>query len=187
LGYQRNFRPVWRYDGGHIVGLEGMTTWWTGERGDPAHFKIRERKGKVDTRPGFELHPGYVPMDILWDVIALHRPRQLVEAGLVPSLEAYDLEEDMRRGDWALFPSDDLVKREENSRTDVSKHVGRLATIASLGRWLRLMPKQRPEVLDHSLLSVAGRHIPILRQWLYNGPRVPRHSHGLPHKTEWTV
>lgn len=170
LGYQRNFRPAWRYDGGRIVGLEGMTTWWTGERSDPANFKIRERKGKVDTRPGFELHPGYVPMDILWDIIALHRPRQLVAAGLVPSLDAYDLEDDMRRGEWALFPSDVLVKREENSRTDMSKQVGReLHYLVKL--FLRPTDEKLPawEALDDSWRALWSQHVTRLLNTSYWG------------------
>lgn len=131
LGAGKNFHPLWiRRAGrehGAIEGLRGLETNWTGDKTDPAHFKVRERDDKLATRMGRDARPGVVPMDILWDIISEWRPRELVRAGLVTSLEGYDLEADMRDGRWALFVSGDRTLRidRENSRTDVSDKVGR--------------------------------------------------------------
>lgn len=65
-------------------------------------------------------------MDLLWDFISVWRPKLLVKAGRIPSLATYDLEADMRKGRWALFPSDAaVVTRPEDSRTDMSELAGR--------------------------------------------------------------
>ena len=129
FGYHKNFHPIWnRHDArltGEIKGINGLQTNWDGNKTDPAHFKIRERKDKLDTRYGRDVRPGTVDMKILWDVISIWRPRQLVAAGLVPSLAVYDLERDMRAGLWTLFPSAAKTLRVENSRSDVSEQVGR--------------------------------------------------------------
>lgn len=131
LGAGKNFHPLWiRRAGrehGEIEGLRGVETNWTGDKSDPAHFKIRERDEKLATRLGRDARPGVVPMDILWDIITEWRPRELVRAGLVASLLDYNLDADMRDGRWALFVSGDRTLRidDENSRTDVSDKVGR--------------------------------------------------------------
>jgi hypothetical protein len=129
LGEGSNFHPLFMRRGGRptsaIEGLRGMQTNWSGDRADPAHLKIRQRDDRLDTRPGRDVRPGTVDMTMLWDLISVWRPKQLVSAGLVPSVDAYDLEADMKVGRWALFPSHQRTPRDDNSRTNVSAHVGR--------------------------------------------------------------
>lgn len=179
LGYQKNFHPIWQRHGVHangaIEGIKGLQTNWDGNRSDPAHFKIRERgkSKKLDTRYGRDVRPGTVDMEILWDVISLWRPRQLVRASLVPSLAAYDLEADMRAGRWALFPSDTPTLRSDNSRTDVSEKVGR--ELHYLVRTFLRPPVEEEEpvpvwdALDDSWRCLWAQHVTRLLNTSYIG------------------
>lgn len=179
LGYHKNFHPIWHRCGarpnGAIEGIKGLQTNWDGNKSDHAHFKVRERgkSRKLDTRYGRDVRPGTVDMEILWDVISLWRPRQLVRAGLVPSLAAYDLETDMREGQWALFPSYERTSRADNSRTDVSEKVGR--ELHYLVRTFLRPPVEGDEVvpawdaLDESWRCLWAQHVTRLLNTSYIG------------------
>lgn len=139
LGSGGNFRLVLTRDrDGKPIGIEKLTTWWTGDMNDSAHLKIKGRRKnkKILKRENREVRWGFVDRAILWDVISYWRPRQLVSAGLFPTLGSYDLEADLASGRYALFPSDVAVKRAENSRTDLSKLMGRELHYI-VRRWLR--------------------------------------------------
>jgi hypothetical protein len=103
-----------------------MVTSWQGDREDPAHLKIDEDDGRPAKREDRQLRPGIVDFVLLWDLIALWRPQQLVSAGTVDTMAAYDLVDDLRSGKFALFPTARRsVKRAHKSRTDVSPMIGR--------------------------------------------------------------
>lgn len=126
LGDNANFRVGLERDAtGVPIGVKTLTTHWTGDRRDSAHLKIREKKNVVTRREGRLVRRGYVDHVVLADLILYWRPRQLVLNGAFASLEAYDLEADLRAGEYALFPSDQDVLRPEKSRTDLSSLFGR--------------------------------------------------------------
>lgn len=129
LGDHANFRITLERDAeGRPVGVASLTTWWSGDRNDPAHLKIRERNGVLIRRENRHVRRGYVDRTILWDIISWWRPMQLVAAGVVPSLEVYDLGADLKTGQFALFPSRFArvaQSRPERSRTDIGDIVGR--------------------------------------------------------------
>lgn len=126
LGNDANFRIELKWDAGETpVAILTMTTHWTGDRRDPAHLKIREKKNQVTRRDRRIVRRGFVDHVVLWDLIRHWRPRQLVLNGAVSSLSAYDLEADLREGKYALFPSPQDVLRPEKSRTDIGDLFGR--------------------------------------------------------------
>lgn len=129
LGDHGNFRVTLALDDtGRPVGIASLATWWSGDRDDPAHLKIRERKGVLITRENRLVRRGYVDHVVLWDIISWWRPLQLVAAGVVPSLASYDLISDLRTSRYALFPSRNAKvarTRPERSRTDIGDLVGK--------------------------------------------------------------
>ena len=136
LGHDANFRIELERANGVPVALRTMTTHWSGEKNDPAHLKIREKNNSVARREGRIVRRGLVDHVALWDLIHHWRPRQLVRNGVIPSLSTYDIEDDLRTGKYALFPSAMDVSRPEKSRTDVGILFGReLHYVAKT--WLR--------------------------------------------------
>src|SRR5690606_27686285 len=92
VGPKGNFRLSLSFDmDGRPNGIEKMTTWWTGDRRDPAHLKIVTKDKAMARREDRDIRWGYVDRVILWDLVSHWRPRQLVTAGALPSILAYDL------------------------------------------------------------------------------------------------
>ena len=126
LGFDRHFRPTLIFnDEGLPIGLSRLATVWNGGLSDPAHIKGADKDGAVKHREEREVRRGVVDHDILWDIITVWRPRQLVSGGAFTSLTAYDLKADLDSGCFALFPSPSRrLARLHRSRTDVSPLVG---------------------------------------------------------------
>jgi hypothetical protein len=137
LGNNANFRIALERDGANqAVGIARLTTHWSGEKRDPAHLKIRDKKKLVTRRDGRIVRRGFVDHIVLWDLIRHWRPRQLVANGSLSDLAAYDLETDLRKGQFALFPSAKDVARPEKSRTDIGDLFGKELHYI-VGTWLR--------------------------------------------------
>lgn len=126
LGRAAQFRPVFLRDArGMAVGLASMSTTWDGDLSDPAHLKVPEKGGVPQVREQRVLRPGIVDHEILWDIISVWRPGQLVASRTIAADAPYDLEADMAAGRWSLFPTDSpSVTRPNRSRTDVSGLIG---------------------------------------------------------------
>lgn len=92
LGNEANFRVELEWDTGKTpVGIRTLTTYWTGDKRDYAHLKIRDKKKQVTRRDRRIVRRGFVDHRVLWDLISHWRPRQLVLNGAVANLAEYDL------------------------------------------------------------------------------------------------
>lgn len=121
-----HFQLKLRYDDtGNPTGISEVTTSWTPHPNDVARYKNR-KKAKTKTPPrDRDIRGGYVDLDLLWDFISWQRPRDLLAAGKIETLEDYDLERDLRGSPWALFPSPSTqTTRQDQSRQDLSAKAG---------------------------------------------------------------
>jgi len=152
LGFAAHFRPTLEFDKstGEPTGITRIVTRWESDLNDPAHLKVLVKGGEPQKREDRDIRPGIVDLEILWDIISIWRPEQLVEAGAYDSLQDYSLLEDLRAGRFALFPSARPVPRSHLSRTDVSPLIGReLHTVVraflrpEIEAWEDLGPKWR--------------------------------------------
>ena len=141
LGDTAHFRPSFEKDeAGNIIGLSQVATFWYGDRRCKAGLKVRGANGKANKRENRLLRRAYTPHDILFDIITVWRPRQLVSNGAIPSLEAYDLVEDMKHGRWALFPTDDAAVQESH------KPLSNLTEVFAKEFWSMIRRFLRPEL-----------------------------------------
>ena len=137
LGYDANFSVRFTLDeAGKPNGIDSLTSSFSGRRDDPSSLKIPTKKGVLAKREGRQIRFGVVDRVVLWDLISYWRPRQLLAAGKIESLEAYDLIEDMKRGEFALFPSPRKVSREEGSSSTLGQGIGKELHYV-VRRWLR--------------------------------------------------
>ena len=127
FGLAANFRPTFHRDAkGDPCALDSISTWWIGSQTAPEGLKISARDGQQAARSARTVRRGYVPFDILWDVLTIWRPEQLVACGAIPSVAEYDLTADMNAGEWALFPTAvEGSDQPARARTDMTQVVGR--------------------------------------------------------------
>ena len=154
LGDSRNFRIVLRYDDAGLPnGIGSLSTWWSGDKADPSHLKIRATQNRIARRDDRTVTPGCVDFSILWDIVSWWRPRQLIAAGVYTSLKSYDLQADLASGIYALFPSAAAkagAARADCSRTDIGPLAGR-----ELHRVTRSF--LRPNLPDWEMLTAEWR------------------------------
>lgn len=138
----RNFLPeVERAEDGTWERIVGVRTFFRGYC-DEAPLKVRRSEQGKERRRERSLRPGIVDMELLTDFWLELRPRALVSCGLIPSLEAYDPNQDT----FALFVSPCSTREEHGGYTParLSKNFGK--------------------VLHWMMREVFGRDVPTWKQ-----------------------
>jgi hypothetical protein len=122
LGTAGNFQPEWAEDGS----LDMLVCWWTRDQTCLAALKGRHAgEEKPEVREEV-LNPLIVDHHVIDNWIREHRVDALVEAGVFARRDEYELDDDMKSGRFALFPSSHRKSQSPvRARTDFSAHMGR--------------------------------------------------------------
>lgn len=106
VGEGMHIQPtVLRDESGKWIGFSEVSTHFRGYDCPSVCLKIRTDKNGKERSRSHKLHPGIVDLVLFFEYWTEARPRALVEAGLLDSVEAYDPDRDLEEWHFALFVS----------------------------------------------------------------------------------